>query len=164
MCQHTNPEMHPNISLDKCKQAFKTWQVGTSTSPLGRYLSHQHALFQPHGIDPCINPEAHHQAKEACGASWQAQHGIFAYAVQHGYCFDQWKHVVNAMIKKEPGNLQLHSYMNPATTHYWALRCNKSSTNAKIVKAYILARMVAAQKDKPPIQPLSKSCSTTMLQ
>jgi hypothetical protein len=69
MCQRTNPEMHPDISLDKFKQALKTWQVGTSTSPSGRHLSHQHALFQPHGIDPCIDPDAHHQAEEARNAS-----------------------------------------------------------------------------------------------
>jgi hypothetical protein len=65
MCQRTNPKMHPEISLDKFKQAFKTWRVGTSTLPLGQHLSHQHALFQPHGIDPCIDPEVHHQAEEA---------------------------------------------------------------------------------------------------
>jgi hypothetical protein len=108
MHQRTNPEMHREISLDEFKQAFKTWQIGTSTSPSGRHLSHQHALFQPHGINLCLDPEVHEQAKEAHDASWQAQHSIVAYAVQYGCCFDHWKQVVNAMIKKKPGNPQLH--------------------------------------------------------
>jgi hypothetical protein len=120
MCQRTNPEMHPEISLDEFKQAFKTWQVVPSTSPSGRHLSHQHALFQPYGIDPCLDPEVHHQAEEACDASWQAQHGIVTHAVQHGYCFDCWKQVINAMIK--PGNPQLHCL--------WVIHLYKSDYNS----------------------------------
>jgi hypothetical protein len=108
MCQRTNPEMPFEISLEEFKQSYKTWQVGTSTSPSGRHLSHQHVLFQPHRIDPHIDAEVLHEAEEARAASWQVQHSIVEYAVKYGYCFDRWKQVVNAMIEKEPGNPQLH--------------------------------------------------------
>jgi hypothetical protein len=36
------------------------------------------------------------------------QHAIVSYGIKHGYSFQRWKQVVNAMIKKEPGNPQLH--------------------------------------------------------
>jgi hypothetical protein len=108
MCQRTNPEMPFEISLEEFKQPYKTWRVGTSTSPSGRHLSHQHVLFQPHGIDQHIDAKVHHDAEEAREACWQVQHSIVEYAVKYGYCFDRWKQVVNAMIEKKPGNPQLH--------------------------------------------------------
>ena len=43
-CRRTHPEMHPEISLDEFKMSYKKWRVGTSTSPSGRHLSHQHTL------------------------------------------------------------------------------------------------------------------------
>ena len=107
-CQRTNPELHPDISIDEFKSSYKRWRVGTSTSPSGRHLSHQHALFQPHGIDCHQEPDTHDIAEQSREDNWQLQHGIVAYAVKHGFCLDRWKQVVNAMIEKEPGNPLLH--------------------------------------------------------
>ncbi len=107
-CKRTHPELCAEITIEEFKASYKTWRVGTSTSPSGRHLSHQHALFQPHGIDPSTHPEDHDTAEQARTDVWQLQHGVVAYAVKHGYAFRRWRQVVNAMIEKEPGNPQLH--------------------------------------------------------
>ena len=107
-CKRHNPELPPEISLEEFKSSYKKWRVGTSTSPSGRHLSHQHALFQPHGIDRIKEPEEHAAAEKAREDNWQIQHGIVSYAVKYGFCIDRWKQVVNAMIEKEPGNPLLH--------------------------------------------------------
>jgi hypothetical protein len=100
--------MSAEINLEEFKSAYKSWRVGTSTSPSGRHLSHQHVLFQPHGIDPDDDLVRYEKAEKARLESWEMQHGVVAYALKHGYRFDRWKQVVNAMIEKEPGNPQLH--------------------------------------------------------
>jgi hypothetical protein len=82
--------------------------VGTSTSPSGGHLSHQHTLFQPHGIDELIKPKEYKAAEVARKANWFAQHSIVTYGIKYGYSFDRWKQVVNSMIEKDPGNPQLH--------------------------------------------------------
>ena len=51
-CERRLPETPSDIHFDVFKSAYKSWRVGTSTSPSNRHLSHQHALFQPHGIPP----------------------------------------------------------------------------------------------------------------
>ena len=107
-CHRSRPEMHYDITLEEFKASYKKWRVGTSTSPSGRHLSHQHALFQPHGINQEEDPEQHSEAEQSRLDNWTAQHGIVSYGTQHGYCFNRWKQVVNAMIEKEPGNPQLH--------------------------------------------------------
>jgi hypothetical protein len=35
-------------------------------------------------------------------------HSILKYATYHGYCFNRWHIVVNAMIEKEPGDPRIH--------------------------------------------------------
>ena len=107
-CKRFHPEMSPDISLDEFKASYAKWKVGTSTSPSGRHLSHQHALLQPHGIHPDTDPEGYAAAEDSRLDNWMAQHGMISYATKHGYCFDRWTHVINAMIEKEPGNPQLH--------------------------------------------------------
>ena len=107
-CKRHQPELTPEITLEEFKSSYKKWRVGTSTSPSGRHLSHQHALLQPHGIDPDLSPDDYAQAETSRIDNWSAQHGIVSYAVKHGYCFSRWNQVVNAMIEKEPGNPQLH--------------------------------------------------------
>ena len=107
-CRRTRPEMSSDISLEEFKISYKKWKVGTSTSPSGRHLSHQHALFQPHGINQEVEPDEFDQAEQSRKDNWTAQHSIVSYGTKYGYCFDRWKKVVNAMIEKEPGNPQLH--------------------------------------------------------
>ena len=107
-CRKSRPEMAFEISLDEFKSSYKKWKVGTSTSPSGRHLSHQHALFQPHGINQDDEPDEYSEAEQSRLDNWTAQHGIVSYGTKYGYCFERWKQVVNAMIEKEPGNPQLH--------------------------------------------------------
>jgi exonuclease III len=107
-CRRINPVQPAGISLEEFKDSFRKWRVGTSTSPSGRHLSHQHTLFQPHGIDELVEPKEHEQAEKSRDANWYVQHAIVSYGIEHGYSFQRWKQVVNAMIEKEPGNPQLH--------------------------------------------------------
>jgi hypothetical protein len=107
-CKHHTTPIPASISLEEFKDSFKKWRVGTSTSPSGRHLSHQHTLFQPHGIDKLIEPLEHEAAEKACEVNWFAQHSIVAYGIKYGHTFDRWKQVVNSMIEKDPGNPQLH--------------------------------------------------------
>jgi zinc-binding in reverse transcriptase/Endonuclease/Exonuclease/phosphatase family len=107
-CRRTNPQLAAGITLEEFKASYRTWRVGTSTSPSGRHLSHQHALFQPHGIDRDIEPTEHEAAENSRDANWEAQHAILSYALRYGYTFERWKQVVTAMIEKDPGNPQLH--------------------------------------------------------
>jgi hypothetical protein len=107
-CKRVNPVLPAGISIDEFKSSYKTWRVGTSTSPSGRHLSHQHALFQPHGIDDLLESEEYNMAEASQDLNWFAQYGIVSYGIKHGYTFDRWKKVVNAMIEKDPGNPQLH--------------------------------------------------------
>ena len=64
-CQRIHPELPAKITLDEFKTSYNIWRVGTSTSPSGRHLSHQHVLFQPHGIDPTADPKQHEEAEQA---------------------------------------------------------------------------------------------------
>jgi exonuclease III len=107
-CQRVNPILPAGITIEEFKAWYKKWHVGTSTSPSGRHLSHQHALLQPHGIDGLIEPDKHTKAEKSRELNWYLQHGIVSYGIKYGYTFDRWKQVVNAMIEKEPGNPQLH--------------------------------------------------------
>jgi hypothetical protein len=107
-CKRVNPIIPAGITIEEFKASYKKWRVGTSTSPSGRHLSHQHALLQPHGIDKLIEPDEHEKAEKSKALNWYVQHGIVSYGIKHGYTFDHWKQVVNAMIEKEPGNPQLH--------------------------------------------------------
>jgi exonuclease III len=107
-CKRVNPVVPAGITIEEFKSSYKMWRVGTSTSPSGRHLSHQHVLFQPHGIDEVLDSEDYTAAETSRELNWTAQHGIVSYGIKHGYAFDRWKQVVNAMIEKDPGNPQLH--------------------------------------------------------
>lgn len=107
-CRRTNPQLPAGITLEEFQSAFRKWRVGTSTSPSGRHLSHQHALLQPHGIDKKADPVEYKKAEQSRLKNWEAQHAIVSYGIRYGYTFARWKQVINAMIEKEPGNPQLH--------------------------------------------------------
>jgi hypothetical protein len=108
-CKQVNPVLPAGISINEFKESYyKTWRVGTSTSPSGRHLSHQNTLFQPHGIDDLLESDDYNTAEASRELNWFAQYRIVSYGIKHGYTFDRWKQVVNAMIEKDPGNPQLH--------------------------------------------------------
>jgi hypothetical protein len=106
--KQVNPVLPAGISIDEFKASYKTWRIGISTSPSGCHLSHQHALFQPHGIDNLLESDEYDIAEASRELNWFAQHSIVSYGIKHAYTFDWWKQVVNAMIEIDPGNPQLH--------------------------------------------------------
>ena len=123
-CQRVNDEIDPSISLDEMQSFYLHWNVGTSTSPSGRHLSHLHALSQPTGL-PEDTPNDTSQLSNAKESLWLAHHAGVNYATRFGYCFDRWRQVVNTMIEKEPGNPSCTvsvSYIstNMIITCYWA--------------------------------------------
>jgi exonuclease III len=106
-CERFNDEMPPDISFEDFQDCYLHWRVGTSTSPSGRHLSHQHALFQPHSVlgDTDDDNKFYQETKASL---WHAHYACVSYATKHGFCFPRWQQVVNAMIEKEPGNPALH--------------------------------------------------------
>ena len=41
-------------------------------------------------------------------ALWITHKACISYALRHGYSFERWRQVVNAMIEKDPGNPRIH--------------------------------------------------------
>jgi hypothetical protein len=62
-CKRVNPVLPAGISIDEFKASYKIWRIGASTSPSGCHLSHQHALFQPHGIDDLLESDDYNTAE-----------------------------------------------------------------------------------------------------
>jgi hypothetical protein len=112
-------EICTDIIFDDMKQRYRCWPERMSTSPSGRHLSHYHALLKPDGLYP--DDDAFEELDSACQAVWSAHHSILQYFLCHGYCFNRWHQVVNAMIEKEPGNPHIHhlrvihTYTKPTT-------------------------------------------------
>ena len=106
-CRRLNPEQSASITLEEFQQAYLHWNVGTSTSPSGRHLSHLHALFQPIGTLE-DSAEVTSQFQDTKDNLWIAHHACVQYSTRFGHCFDRWRQIVNAMIEKEPGNPALH--------------------------------------------------------
>ena len=106
-CRQLNKEIDPSITLEDFKDFYLHWNVGTSTSPSGRHLSHLHALFQPTGLpdDTRETTQLFNDTKESL---WLAHYTCINYSTRFGYCFNRWRTVVNTMIEKEPGNPLLH--------------------------------------------------------
>jgi hypothetical protein len=80
-CKRVNPVLPAGISIDEFKASYKTWCIGTSTSPSGPHLSHQLALFQPHGIDNLLESDKYNTAEASRELNWFAQHGIVSYGI-----------------------------------------------------------------------------------
>jgi exonuclease III len=105
-CSTDQAEISPDITFDDMKQKYRCWPERTSTSPSGRHLSHYHALSKPDGnivADGDID-----DIDLARQSIWSMHHSILKYATRHGYCFNRWHTVVNAMIEKEPGDPRIH--------------------------------------------------------
>jgi len=105
-CSTDTTELCPDISFDDMKQRYRCWPERTSTSPSGRHLSHYHALLKPDGLLP--DDEEFEEVDSARQAVWSAHHSLLKYSTRHGYCFNRWHQVVNAMIEKEPGDPRIH--------------------------------------------------------
>ena len=106
-CTRINDEIDPSISVDQIQQYYLKWRVGTSTAPSGRHLSHIHALFHPIGLQD-DSAEMLSEFQNTKDALWNIYHAIISYALRHGYSFERWRQVVNAMIEKDPGDPKIH--------------------------------------------------------
>jgi hypothetical protein len=97
-CSLDVSELNSGITFDHMKQRYRCWPERTSTSPSGRHLSHYHALLKPDGLSP--EDDEFDEIDSARRAVWLAHHSILKYSIRHGYCFNCWHQVVNAMIEK----------------------------------------------------------------
>jgi hypothetical protein len=105
-CSTNTSEISRDISFEDMKRKYRCWPERTSTSPSGRHLSHYHALLKPDGINPADDDS--NDLDSARSAVWSAHHSLLQYSLRHGYCFNRWTQVVNAMIEKEPGDPRIH--------------------------------------------------------
>ncbi len=105
-CSSDGFELNSDITFDDMKQRYRCWPERTSTSPSGRHLSHYHALLKSDGLSP--EDDAFDEIDGSRRAVWSAHHSILQYSLRHGYCFNRWNQVVNAMIEKEPGDPRIH--------------------------------------------------------
>jgi exonuclease III len=105
-CSTDQSEICPDITFDDMKQRYRCWPERTSTSPSGRHLSHYHALSKPDGT--AVPDDEIDDIDLARQSIWSMHHSILKYATRHGYCFNRWHTVVNAMIEKEPGDPRIH--------------------------------------------------------
>ena len=84
-CRQLNKEIDPSISLEDFKDFYLHWNVGTSTSPSGRHLSHLHALFQPTGL-PDDTREITQLFNDTKESLWLAHYTCINYSTRFGYC------------------------------------------------------------------------------
>jgi exonuclease III len=105
-CSTDTTVIAPDITFDEMKQRYRCWPERTSTSPSGRHLSHYHALVKPDGLT--ADDEEFDEIDSARRAVWSAHHSLLQYSIRHGYCYNRWTQVVNAMIEKEPGDPRIH--------------------------------------------------------
>ena len=90
------------------KSKICSWRESTTTSPSGRHLGRYRALFAKSCYHP-VHQETEHmnfQAKQRAIAELILS--IMNYAIRRGYVLQRWKTIVNTMIFKDPGNIQIH--------------------------------------------------------
>jgi hypothetical protein len=105
-CSSDVSELNSDIIFDDMKQRYRCWPERTSTSPSSRHLSHYHALLKPDGLSP--EDDEFDEIDSTRRAVLSAHHSILKYSIRHGYCFNRWHQVVNAMNEKEPGDPRIH--------------------------------------------------------
>ena len=109
--------MKARVELDSVQGGFtkeewigkiKAWPESTTTSPSGFHLGHSKVLIAPTDLDPqsqSTEYEALEHKREDL-IDWQV--GLLNTALLNSYCYERWKHIVNVMILKQPGNLKIH--------------------------------------------------------
>jgi hypothetical protein len=105
-CSTEITELCPDITFDDMKQKYRCWPERTSSSPSGCHLSHYRALLKTGGLLP--NDDDFDEIDSARRAVWSVHHSMLQYLLRHGYCFNRWNQVVNAMIVKKAGDPRIH--------------------------------------------------------
>ena len=88
------------------KGKIKSWKESTSTSPSGFHLNHSKTLIAKHGLKNESPKAVEIENQQNKLISWQVQ--LLNLAINNKHSFDRWKVVVNVMILKTPGDLQIH--------------------------------------------------------
>ena len=94
-------QIDQHISDDDLISGYKKWNENTSTSPSGCHLGHEKALLKR-----IREQEIEGEVSETpplYKRVFQITAQKLNWAIQHGYVYERWKKVVNAMIEKIPG-------------------------------------------------------------
>lgn len=107
MERRTNIKESPcEITAQDWEGKIKAWLESTSTSPSDFHLTHSKVLFARSQYAKDTDEHSTFEAKRDTLIQYQVE--LINLALRNGYSFDRWKHVVNVMILKEPGNYKIH--------------------------------------------------------
>ena len=96
----------PKVTIADLRGKFTSWRENTSTSPSGRHLGHYKILFSK--VDHRLPEEEQDEIRAQQKDIQQLYVDMINYAIEHKYSYERWKHVVNQMIYKDPGNTKIH--------------------------------------------------------
>jgi hypothetical protein len=110
------PSWSPEVDFDDFISAFLHWKEATLTSPSHRHLGLYKALVtvyinaseefcdskKPKKPDP-LHPSTQAKAEQIL----RLIHGLASLATQHGFFFRRWVNVINVVIYKKPGCIEL---------------------------------------------------------
>ena len=94
------------ITIDEWKNKIKVWKESTTTSPAGFQLTHSCSLIAPHDIPPDHNDYDALETQHQEIIEWLLH--LLNPALTNTYSFNQWQHIANIMLLKEPGYYQIN--------------------------------------------------------
>ena len=107
------PKWSPKISFDDFISGFIHWKEKTSTSPsnrhLGVYIAIATAYIDSGGEFSETYDDNNQSIKNKAEEILIIMHGLCDAALQKGFYLHRWKSVVEIMIYKKPGNIELES-------------------------------------------------------
>ena len=99
------------VSFDEFISGLLHWSEKTSTSPSGQHLGLYGALVTTYcnssGEFSKLRPGDYNTPQEMAEQILQMIHGLAASAAKHGFFLQRWIQVVNVMIYKKPGCVEL---------------------------------------------------------
>ena len=104
--QTAPPKTNPEITVAQLRGEMKVWREGTTISPSGSHLGHYKSLFTV--IDKSLEYDERKELKEIQERIAGCYVAILNYAIRHNYSYKRWKEILNFMIYKEQGNVNIH--------------------------------------------------------
>jgi hypothetical protein len=111
--QKSHPKWSPQLTFDTFLSGLLHWDERTSTSPSGRHLGLYKSLVTAH-IDSggdfrtdVPDDDQDTSIQDMASRILHLIHGLASLACLHGFYLDRWSTVVNVMIYKKPGVLEL---------------------------------------------------------
>ena len=107
-CVGINPpkKSSPEIMVAQLRGKIKVWREGTTTSPSGRHLGHYKRLFTV--IDKSLEATERKELKEIQERIAGFYVATINYAISHNCSYKRWRQILNFMICKEQGNVNIH--------------------------------------------------------